>query len=382
MSQRADARASGAESAGGAGTSDGTAMLPRVAITMGDAAGIGPEIIVRALADPEVGRACRPVVLGDLRVLRRAMALTAADLDLHRIQGEGIERVGVEGIEAETLAGRSERIFERAGIACIDFADVEVETLRPGVVAAANGAAAVRYTRAAARLALAGRVDAIVSAPLNKAAMHAAGLRYEGHTEILAEEAGARQCAMVLLVGPMRIMLLTNHVSLREACDLVTSERVLERLRLADAGLRWLGIGRPRIAVAGLNPHAGEEGIFGREEQDAIVPAIRAARAQGIDVVGPFPADTLFVKARDGAFDLTLALHHDQGLLPAKLLGFGRMVTVLFGLPFVRTSVGHGTAYDIAWTGCADHGNMVEAIRVASELAGHAVRVPASGAGL
>ncbi len=324
--------------------------LPRVAVTMGDAAGVGPEIIVRALVEPVVQQVCTPVVLGDARVLQRALDLTGV-----RVVLEVIDDVDVDAGEA--------------AVGCLDFADLDAERLRPGVVAAQNGSAAVRYTRAAARLALAGRIDAIVSAPLNKAAMHAAGLRYEGHTEILAEEAGASRCAMVLLVGAVRIMLLTNHVPLRRACDLVTSERVLDRLQLADAGLRQLGVQHPRIAVAGLNPHAGEEGLFGHEERDALVPAIEAARAQGIDAVGPFPADTLFLKARDGAFDLTLALHHDQGLLPAKLLGFGTLVTLLFGLPFIRTSVGHGTAYDIAWTGRADHRNMVEAIRVAAELA-------------
>jgi 4-hydroxythreonine-4-phosphate dehydrogenase len=327
-----------------------TSPLPRVVVTMGDAAGIGPEIVVRALAEPATRETCTPVVLGDARVLRRACDLTGARLALQV----------VAAADADVEAG---------AVACVDFADVDARGLRPGVVAAENGRAAVRYTREAARLALAGRVDAIVSAPLNKAAMHAAGLRYGGHTEILAEAAGVSRCAMVLLVDVLRIMLLTNHVSLRQACDLVTRERVVERLELADAGLRRLGIERPRIAVAALNPHAGEEGLFGHEERDVVIPAIAAARERGIEVMGPFPADTVFLKAREGVFDLTLALHHDQGLLPAKLLGFGRLVTLLFGLPFIRTSVGHGTAYDIAWTGCADHRNMVEAIRVAAELA-------------
>jgi 4-hydroxythreonine-4-phosphate dehydrogenase len=174
---------------------------------------------------------------------------------------------------------------------------------------------------------------------------------------------------MLLLLERLRLMLFTNHMSLREVCDHVRADRILERLTLADAALRDLGVERPRIAVAGLNPHASEHGAFGREEQEEIVPAIAAARARGIDASGPFPADSLFVRARDGVWDLTLALYHDQGLIPVKLLGWGALVTLLAGLPLVRTSVGHGTAFDIAGRNLADHGNLVVAIRVATEVA-------------
>jgi 4-hydroxythreonine-4-phosphate dehydrogenase len=327
-----------------------TAERPRVAITMGDAAGIGPEIIVRSLADPQVARRCVPVVLGDARVLERAMAITGTRLALRPI--------------AEAAAARG----ETGTLDCLDYGDIDLEHLQPGLLAASNGAAAVRYTREAARLALAGTIDAIVSAPLNKEAMHQAGLRYEGATEIFAEEARVSRYAMVLLLGRMRLMLFTNHMALREVCDRVTTERILDKLELAHEALREMGIEHPRIAVAGLNPHAGEGGLFGREEQDGIIPAIEAARARGIDALGPFPADTVFLKARDGAFDLTLALHHDQGLMVVKLLGFGTVVTLLVGLPFIRTSTGHGTAFDIAGTGRADHRNLLEAIRVAAEL--------------
>jgi 4-hydroxythreonine-4-phosphate dehydrogenase len=343
---------------------------------MGDAAGVGPEIIVRAIADREVHEWCVPVVLGDTRVLRQAMEYTGAHVELQPIR---------------TVA---EARGEAGSIDCLDYGNIDVERLRPGVVSASNGAAAVQYTRDAARLALGGAVDAIVSAPLNKTAMHRAGFRYDGHTEIFAEEAGSSCCTMVLLLGTMRVMLFTNHMPLRQACALVTPERILDKLKLAAQALREMGIPQPRIAVAGLNPHAGEEGIFGREEREGIIPAIEAARANGIDAVGPFPADTIFLKARDGAFDMTLALYHDQGLMAAKLLGFGTVVafdmtlalyhdqglmaakllgfgtvvTLLVGLPFIRTSVGHGTAFDIAGTGRADHRNMVEAIRVAATL--------------
>jgi 4-hydroxythreonine-4-phosphate dehydrogenase len=305
---------------------------------------------VRASADRELYEWCVPIVLGDTRVLRQAMKYTGTHVELQPIRGVA---------EARGEAGT---------IDCLDYGNIDVERLRPGVVLASNGAAAVQYTRDAARLALGGTVDAIVSAPLNKTAMHRAGLRYNGHTEIFAEEAGSSRCTMVLLLGAMRVMLFTNHMPLRQVCDLVTPERILDKLELAAQALREMGIAQPRIAVAGLNPHAGEDGIFGREEREGIIPAIEAACAKGINAMGPFPADTLFLKARDGAFDMTLALYHDQGLMAAKLLGFGTVVTLLVGLPFIRTSVGHGTAFDIAGTGRADHCNMVEAIRVAAAL--------------
>jgi 4-hydroxythreonine-4-phosphate dehydrogenase len=317
---------------------------------MGDAAGIGPEIIVKALATPEVAARCIPLVLGDARVLARAMEVTGVRVPIRSL---------TRAAEAEGRPG---------AIDVIDYADVDVAAHRWGAVEPGNGAAAVRYTQEAGRLALAGDVEAMVSAPLNKQAVHAAGHAYEGHTEILGELTGTRP-AMLLLLGPMRLMLFTNHMSLRAVCDYIRADRLLERLVLADAALRDLGVAHPRLAVAGLNPHAGEGGAFGREEVDEIAPAIAAARARGIAVTGPFPGDTVFLKAREGAYDLTLALYHDQGLMAAKLLGFGHLVTLLVGLPLIRTSVGHGTAFDIAGRNLADHRNLVEAIRVAAEVA-------------
>ncbi len=325
-------------------------LRPRVAITMGDAAGIGPEIIVKALADASVAARAIPLVLGEARVLERAMDATQVRLPIRTI---------AKPAEAEGRAGTIE---------LIDYRNVDVIGHRWGEVNPAFGEAAVHYTREAGRLALAGEIDAMVSAPLNKEAMHAAGHRYEGQTEILGELTGTKP-AMLLLLGTMRLMLFTNHMALRAVCDYVRKDRVLDRLVLAAAALRDLGIARPRLAVAGLNPHAGEEGAFGHEERDEIVPAIAAARARGIDAQGPFPADTVFLRARDGAFDLTLALYHDQGLMAVKLLGFGTVVTLLVGLPLIRTSTGHGTAFDIAGKNVADHRNLLEAIRVAAEIA-------------
>jgi 4-hydroxythreonine-4-phosphate dehydrogenase len=327
-----------------------TETRPRIAITMGDAAGIGPEIIVKAAADPTLAARCIPIVVGDARVLERASAVSGARPALRVVERPG---------DAEGRPGALE---------VLDRHDIDLDAHRWGEVSPTNGAAAVRWTQEAGRLALAGEVEAMVSAPLHKQAMHAAGYRYEGHTEILGELTGTRP-AMLLLLDRLRLMLFTNHMSLREVCDHVRADRVLERLVLADAALRDLGIARPRIAVAGLNPHAGEHGAFGREEQEEIEPAIAAARARGIDAEGPFPADSLFVKAREGAWDLTLALYHDQGLMPVKLLGWGALVTLLAGLPLVRTSVGHGTAFDIAGRNLADHRNLLEAVRIAAEVA-------------
>ena len=323
---------------------------PRVAITMGDAAGIGPEIIVKTLAAGRVTDHCVPVVLGDARVLERAMDAARVRIPIRTLRAAA---------EAEGRAGTLE---------LLDYADVDMAAHRWGAAHASNGAAAVHYTQEAGRLALARQVDAIVSAPLNKYAMHLAGFAFEGHTEILGALTRTRP-AMMLLLGTVRMMLFTNHMALRAVCDHVRADRILERLVLADVALRDLGIARPRIAVAGLNPHAGEEGAFGHEERQEVVPGIAAARARGIDAVGPFPGDTVFVKAREGAWDLTLALYHDQGLMAAKLLGFGSLVTLLVGLPLIRTSVGHGTAYDIAGRNLADAHNMGEAVRVASEVA-------------
>src|SRR6185369_7269245 len=264
--------------------------------------------------------------------------------------------------------------------AVVDYRDVDPATVKIGVIEPALGAAAVRYTREAARYALSGEIDGIVSAPLNKESMRAAGFHYEGATEIFAEEAGVKRYAMVLLLGSMRLLLLTNHMSLREACDKVQKARVLEKIMLAHEALVEQGIAEPRIAVSALNPHAGVGGLFGREEIEEIEPAIAEARKAGVNAIGPVPADTVFFKTKQGMYDLTIALYHDQGLGAVKLLGFGDVVTLLVGLPFIRTSTGHGTAFDIAGTGKADHLNLLEAVRVAAELGGRRRGTPRAAA--
>ena len=334
---------------------------PRVAITMGDAAGIGPEIIVRSLADPVAATWAIPVVLGDARVLERAMDVAGVRLSLRRISRPA---------EAEGGPG---------ALDIVDYANIDPGTHRWGEVRASNGAAAVHYTREAGRFALAGEIDAMVSAPLNKEAMHAAGYPYEGQTEILGELTGSRP-AMVMVVDRMRVMLFTNHMALRAVCDYVRKDRVLDRLVLADAALRDMGIARPRLVVAGLNPHAGESGAFGREEQDEIVPAIAAARERGIDAEGPFPADTVFLKAFAGEFDGVLSMYHDQGQIASKLKGFNRGVTVTAGLKTVFTTPAHGTAFDIVGQGRASTGALEQAVRIGARLAQARRNAPASTA--
>ena len=323
---------------------------PRVAITMGDAAGIGPEITVKSLADPRAAEWCVPLVLGDARVLEKAMEATGVRAPLRRIATPA---------EAQGTPGTIE---------VIDYPLIDMASHRWGVIVPSYGEAAVRWTKDAGQMCLSGTVDAMVSAPLNKEAMHEAGYEYEGQTEILGELTASKP-AMVMVVDKMRLMLFTNHMALRKVCDHITKERMLERITLAHAALRDMGIASPRIAVSGLNPHAGENGMFGREEVDHIAPAVEAARAKGIDAQGPFPADTVFLKARDGVYDMTIALYHDQGLMAVKLVGFGRVVTLLIGLPLIRTSTGHGTAFDIAGKNIADHVNLLEAVRVAAEVA-------------
>jgi 4-hydroxythreonine-4-phosphate dehydrogenase len=327
-----------------------TDKLPRVGITMGDAAGIGPEITVKCLANSELYSICNPVVLGDSRVIQAAADLTRTEFEIRSI-------------------GAAQMSEARAGlIYVIDYQNVDPSTYAMGVVNAKNGDAAVHYTQDAGRMCLDGRLAAMVSAPLNKESMREAGHTYEGQTQILAELCEAKRHGMALILGEMRIMLLTTHMSMREAIDRIKRDRVATMVDLAWDMLKFIEVPEPVIAVAGLNPHAGEGGLFGREEIDEIIPAIEDCKRRGINVIGPLPADTVFHRAHQGEFDLVVALYHDQGLMAIKLLGFGSAVTLLAGLPLIRTSVGHGTAFDIAGQNKADHTNLYKAIELAAKL--------------
>jgi 4-hydroxythreonine-4-phosphate dehydrogenase len=324
-----------------------------VAVTMGDPTGIGPEIVAKVFGE---GGAHRAVVVGDVTMMRRA--IDVLDLPL-----------GVNPIERP-----AEARFEPATIDVIAATDLPAD-LPFGAVDARGGGAAYEYVRRAVELALADEVHAVATAPLNKEAMHLAGHRYPGHTEVLAELTSTSDYAMMLVTDELRVIHVSTHVSLEEAIRRVQPERELTVIRLADRSLKLLGVEQPRVAVAGLNPHAGESGLFGTQDRDVIAPAVEAARAEGIDASGPWPPDTVFMQARQGRFDIVVVQYHDQGHIPIKLMGFDTGVNVTVGLPFFRTSVDHGTAFDIAGTGRADHASMRAAIELAASLARPAVGV-------
>eukprot|EP01037_Dinobryon_pediforme_P006569 gene6569-6638_t len=313
---------------------------------MGDPAGIGPEIIAKFFA---ARKEENTIVIGDSAILRRAIALLQLDLKIHDIGSVA---------DAQFKAGQ------------IDLLPVGhvAPDLPFGQISAEAGRASYDYIVKAIELAKAGEIAGIVTAPIAKEAMKAAGLAYPGHTEILADQSGTTDFAMMLANDEIRVILVTIHVSLRQAIDLVTQARVLRTIHLAHQACRAYGIARPRIAVAGLNPHAGEAGMFGREDLEEIAPAIAAAQKDGLDASGPWPGDTIFMRARRGAFDIVVAQYHDQGLIPVKYMGIEQGVNVTIGLPFVRTSVDHGTAFDIAGTGKADERSLIYAFDQALKL--------------
>jgi 4-hydroxythreonine-4-phosphate dehydrogenase len=334
---------------------------PLLGITMGDPAGVGPEITAKALARPDVTAACRPVVIGDASIMAAVLDLLHSPLRLHAV-------------------GRvAECAFAPGTVECLDLANVDAAALPRAAVSAEAGRAAYRYIETGVRLCQAREIDAIVTAPVNKEALAAAGVPHSGHTEILASLSGTKDFAMLLMGKELRVIHVTTHVPLRRVPDLVTRDRVGRVIRLARQTMEFLGVARPRIAVCGLNPHAGEDGLFGDEETREIGPAIAAARAEGLDVHGPLPADTLFSRARGGEFDIVVAMYHDQGHVPVKTLGFEydersgtwtglSGVNVTVGLPFLRVSVDHGTAFDRAWKGIANPESMVEALHVAVRM--------------
>lgn len=327
------------------------ASTPYVAVTAGDPAGIGPEIVLKALCADETFAYAAPVVFGDATVLQRVRR----DLDLP-----------VEIVPVETpRAGRY-----RAGFASVlDVPIVDGQTLAYGQVQALAGKAAFGYIAAAVKAAQRGDVAGIATAPINKEAIKAAGVPFIGHTEMLGDLTGSPDTLTMFSVRKMRIFFVTRHLSLAEACRQITRERVLRTLRLAHKFLAGAGVSEPVLAVAGLNPHAGDGGLFGREEIDEIAPAVADACREGIKAVGPVPADSVFNQAIEGRYDAVLSLYHDQGHIASKVYDFDRTISVTLGLPFIRTSVDHGTAFDIAGQGKARAISMIEAIKVAGEFA-------------
>jgi 4-hydroxythreonine-4-phosphate dehydrogenase len=327
---------------------------------MGDVAGIGPEIIARAW--PDLMARCRPIVVGDPAWLRRALALVGSAATVQPI----------------TTVGETEPAEDR--IPCLRGSDCDLHDVVPGRVSAAAGRAAYDFLCLAIDLTRKGVADGIVTCPLHKEGLRAAGLPYPGHTEILAERTGTRHYAMMLYAGGLGVVHVTLHMALRNVFAHLTTEAVLEKIRLLDRLMAQL-LGRsPQLGVAALNPHASDGGLFGDEEATVIAPAVASAREEGIDVTGPWPADTLFVRARGGEFQGVVAMYHDQGHIALKLLGGLRAVNITVGLPLVRTSVAHGTAYDIAGRGVADATSLLEAAEVAARLAGAPVSAEGEGA--
>jgi 4-hydroxythreonine-4-phosphate dehydrogenase len=308
---------------------------PRIGITMGDPNGIGPEVIVKALACSELQDLCTPVVFGSAEIMEEAQRLTGL--------GTGFDTVSIGHFGKDKL--------------------------HPGYPEKTAGEASLAYIREAVRIALDGKIEAVVTAPISKESIHLAGAKYPGHTEMLQELTGAKRVAMMFEGGRFRVVLVTIHCALSQVPGLINEEKVLSTIELTHESLiRLFRIVKPTIVVCGLNPHAGEAGAFGNEEILHVIPAVMRAKESGIEVTGPMPADTLFYHAAQGKWDAVIAMYHDQGLIPFKMLSFDEGVNITLGLPIIRTSPDHGTAYDIAWKGKANPSSMIAAIKVAVNL--------------
>lgn len=321
---------------------------PIIGIPMGDPAGIGPEIALKALKNKELYNICKPLIIGDIEVLRHIDNVVKSGLTLNSVScpGQGVYSYGTADV--------------------LSLNNVEIQKLEYGKVQALAGAAAYEYIVESAKLASAGKITAVATTPINKEAIKAAGINFIGHTEMYAALTNTHDPLTMFEVRNMRVFFLSRHVSLREACDMVTIDRIVDYLIRCNQALTQLGLKNKVIAVAGLNPHNGEHGLFGDEEVNHIVPAVNEARAKGIDVVGPIPADSVFAQALKGKYDAVLSLYHDQGHIATKTVDFERTISLTIGMPFLRTSVDHGTAFDIAGKGIASSVSMEEAIRLAA----------------
>jgi 4-hydroxythreonine-4-phosphate dehydrogenase len=325
--------------------------LPKIGITMGDPTGIGPEIIVKALSMKEPFRACRPIIFGDRGVLSRAIQIQNLSATL-----EVIDKIPEDGY----LPGK---------IFLLPQSELKIASLQFGQPDRACGETMVKYIEEAVELVMSGKLDAITTCPINKKAMNEAGYSFPGHTEFLAHLVGAPSVAMMFLGPQWRVVLVTTHLPLKDVSGWISRDRILTILRLTDDGMKkYFGIPHPKLAVLGLNPHCGEGGLLGEEEEREILPAVAEAKLLGMDVEGPFPADSFFNISGRHAFDAVVSMYHDQGLIPVKMFGFKESVNFTLGLPFIRTSVDHGTAYDIAGKGVADPTNLVKAILTAANL--------------
>lgn len=319
---------------------------------MGDPAGIGPEVIAKALSGAHLRNVCRTIVIGSLPVMEQTIKALKLPLRVIRVDGHEIT------------------IPRQGTVAVLDPLETPLGRFKLGAAAAETGAASVAFIKKAVELAQIGCIDGMVTAPINKEAINMAGCRYPGHTELLADLTQADESGMMIVGGPLRVMFVTTHVAIRDLSLQLNQAKIEKAIRLAHLALtRLFGIKRPRIGVAALNPHAGEHGLFGDEEARMILPAARAAQKKGIRASDPLPADTLFGKAANGQYDGIVAQYHDQGLIPLKLVAFGTCVNLTVGLPIIRTSVDHGTAFDIVGKGIADPGSLLEAVKLAAGIA-------------
>jgi 4-hydroxythreonine-4-phosphate dehydrogenase len=330
---------------------------PIIGITMGDPVGLGPEIILLALCNPAIYEVCKPLVLGDLRILTAAKQCTHSNLHI------------------ESVKDPDSGTYNFGSIDVLNLSEIDPNKISWGNPTVQTGKAMIHYIQVASDLAIQRRIAAMVTCPINKTAMQLAGFPYNGHTELLAERTKSDNYAMMFAGDRLRVVLATIHVPLRDVPSILSKQKILLTIKLTWQTLRErFGFKTPRIAVAGLNPHAGEGGMFGNEEKDIITPAIDQARNERIDVIGPEPPDTLFYHAAKGHYDVVVSMYHDQGLIPFKLMHFNNGVNITIGLPIIRTSVDHGTAYDIAGTGIADPGSLIAAINMAVQQAAYAIR--------
>ena len=321
---------------------------PIIGITMGDPVGVGPEIIFLALDNPEIYEVCKPIVLGDLRILNVAKQCVRSNLNI------------------ESVKDPESGTYRFGSVDVLNLSEIDPDKTSWGSPTVETGKAMLHYIEVASDLTLHGPISAMVTCPINKTAIQLAGAPYNGHTELLAERTKSKNYAMMFAGDRLRVVLSTIHVPLREVPSIISKGKILRVIKLARKTLKErFGIKTPRIAVAGLNPHAGEGGLFGNEEKNIIAPAIAIAKDEGIDVVGPLPPDALFYHAAKGRYDIVVSMYHDQGLIPFKLMHFDNGVNTTIGLPIIRTSVDHGTAYDIAGTGIANPGSLIAAIKMA-----------------
>lgn len=329
-------------------------VLPIIGITMGDPVGIGPEILVKALSDSNLYTICKPLIIGDSHIIKQALKLCALDHHIHIIDDPSQGKYRFNTLEIMDIS--------HMNLKYSDFSGPTIET----------GTAMQDYITTGIDLALTRRISGLVTCPITKTALKLAGSQFHGHTELLAHRTKTAEYAMMLAGKSLKVVLVTIHIPLSRVSEHLTSENIVQKIKLTHTSLKErFHISMPRIAVAGLNPHSGESSLFGREEHDIIEPAVLSAKKQGIHVSGPLPPDIVFYQAVSGRYDAVVCMYHDQGLIPFKLIHFKDGVNTTLGLPIIRTSVDHGTAYDIAWQGIADHSSLIEAIKMATFQAGN-----------